>query len=259
MKKNGILLTRCMAIGSLLVAMAILPGAGGAHEAYQAITPGYDRALQLLDKTENAAKPAGSRRCPDGRWTYLQKKREYGRFLDNYVAEKKMEFEKDEYLAYPPGYISSYSNCAVALLGIVIEEVSGVEFKTYVQNNICRPLGMMTSNFSLRDYMPPMLAKSYDSAGAESPFLCIRDEPAGSFISNTLEMSLFMRMILNGGKLFGRQILQPSTLEQMFVPQDIDIEVDFPNEHGAKWGLSWLLSSPALSYGGVLASSWLFI
>ncbi|XPS83601.1 beta-lactamase domain protein [Desulfosarcina variabilis str. Montpellier] len=156
----------------------------------------------------------------------------------------------EEYLAYPPGYISTYSNCAVALLGIVIEEVSGVEFKTYIQNNICRPLGMATSNFSLRDYMVPMLAKSYDSAGVESPFLYIRDEPAGSFISNALEMSLFMRMILNGGKLFGRRILEQATLEQMFVQQNGNVELDFPDDHGFKWGLSWVLSWPSLAYAG---------
>lgn len=161
-----------------------------------------------------------------------------------------VDYFKDEYLAYPPGYISTYSNCAVALLGIVIEEVSGVEFKTYIQNNICEPLSMITSNFSLRDYMIPMLAKSYDGEGAESPFLYIRNEPAGSFISNTLEMSLFMRMILDGGKLFGRRILKQSTLEQMFVQQNGNIELDFPHDHGPKWGLSWMLACPALAYAG---------
>ena len=161
-----------------------------------------------------------------------------------------VEFLKKEYLAYPPGYISSYSNSAVALLGIVIEEVSGMEFKTYIQNNICRPLGMLTANFSLRDYMIPMLAKSYDSMGVESPFLYIRDEPAGSFISNALEMSLFMRMILNGGKLFGRRILKQSTLKQMFVRQNDNVELDFPHDHGEKWGLSWVLYHAPLSYAG---------
>lgn len=363
-----------MVIGVLLVTMAFLPGAVPADEAYQAWTPRYHRALQLLSKAESVTKTK-SRRCLDDGRSYLQKKLEYDQFLDSYIADKKKEFEvegisisviskydllflkgygyadketqtavtpfslfgigsvsklftgiaimqlveqgridldaplenyipdfgykthfpaagpitvrtlmthqsgivgdiikgwcsatgpehhfrelvdilKDEYLAYPPGYISTYSNCAVALLGIVIEEVSGVEFETYVQKNICRPLGMIASNFSLRDYMTPILAKSYDSAGAESPFLYIRDEPAGSFISNTLEMSLFMRMILNGGILFGRRILQQSTLEQMFVPQNSGIELDFPNDHGPQWGLSWVLSCPSLYYAGKYA------
>jgi CubicO group peptidase (beta-lactamase class C family) len=371
MNKYGKLSTLWMVIGALLATMAIFPGAGLGDEAVQALSPGDSHALQLLSKSEGAAKTRAGRRL-DERLAYLRKKHAYRRFLDNYIAEKRMAFEdeglsisvisendllflkgygyadketltpatpltlfcvgsvsklftgiavmqlveqgridldapletyipdfgykthfpdagpitvrtlmthqsgivgdivkgwcsvsgpdhhfrelvdvlRDEYLAYPPGYISTYSNCAVALLGIVIEEVSGVEFKTYVQNHICRPLGMLTSNFSLRDYMHPMLAKSYDSTGARSPFLYIRDEPAGSFISNTLEMSLFMRMILNGGKLFGRRILRQSTLEQMFVQQNSEIEFDFPKDHGARWGLSWVLSHPVLSYAG---------
>lgn len=159
----------------------------------------------------------------------------------------------DEYVAYPPGYISTYSNSAVGLLGIVIEEVSGIDFKTYVKKNICMPLGMIASNFSLRDYMRSKLAKSYDSEGVESPFIYIRDEPAGSFISNTLEMSLFMRMVLNGGTLFGRQILKQPTLEQMFIPQNSDIALDFPQDHGMKWGLSWGLYHPMLFYAGKYA------
>lgn len=154
-----------------------------------------------------------------------------------------------EYVAYPPRYISSYSNCGVALLAIVIEEVSGIEFETYLKEKICMPLGMVTSNFSFGDAIP-MMAKSYDIEGKEMPFYFIRDEPAGSFISNTFEMSLFMRMILNGGKLFGRRILKKSTLEQMFVQQNSDIELDFPNDHGTKMGLSWFLTNPTLSYAG---------
>ena len=360
-----------MVIGAFFASIFLLPGAGLADAAPQALAVRYHRALQLLAKGESAAQ-SGSRRCPDDVESYRRKKIEYHQYLDSYITNVKKEFAdegisisviskddllfmkaygyadketrtsatpfslfyigsvsklftgiaimqlveqgridldaplenyipdfgykthfsdaeaitvrtlmthqsglvgdivkgwgsatgpdhhfrelvdvlRDEYLAYPPGYISTYSNCAVALLGIVVEEVSGVEFKTYVRNNICRPIGMIASNFSLRDYMTPMLARSYDGSGAESPYLYIRDEPAGSFISNTLEMSLFMRMILNGGKLFGRRILKQSTLEQMFVQQNGEIELDFPDDYGTKWGLSWMLSYPRLSYAG---------
>jgi CubicO group peptidase (beta-lactamase class C family) len=169
------------------------------------------------------------------------------------VSELKSDFRdlvnlfNDEYVAYPSGYISSYSNSAVSLLGIVIEEVSGIEFSKYVKNNICWPIGMIATNFSLHDFMRPLLADSYNSEGVENPFLYIRDEPAGSLISNSLEMSLFMRMILNGGKLLGQRILKESTLEQMLVQQNSDIELDFPQDHGMKWGLSWALYHPTLS------------
>lgn len=161
-----------------------------------------------------------------------------------------VDFLKEEYLAYPPGYISTYSNCAVSLLGIVIENVSGMAFNDYIQENICKPLGMFASDFSLRADMLPLLAKSYDGEGTEFPFQYIQIKPAGAFISNAKEMSLFMRMILNGGKLSGRQILKTATLKQMFIQQNSNIEFDFPDDHGVKWGLSWVLSNSTLAYAG---------
>jgi CubicO group peptidase (beta-lactamase class C family) len=164
-----------------------------------------------------------------------------------------VDYFNNEYLAYRPGYISTYSNSAVALLGIVIEEVSGIEYKSYVKKNICEPIGMILSDFALPDYMRLFLSKTYDSEGVESPFIYLRDEPSGSFISNTIEMSLFMRMILNGGRLFGQQILKQSSLEQMFIIQNNHIELDFPQEHGDKWGLSWQLYYPKLFYAGKYA------
>jgi CubicO group peptidase (beta-lactamase class C family) len=165
----------------------------------------------------------------------------------NNEYRKVVDLFNQEYVAYPPGYISSYSNSAISLLGIVIEEVSGVEFDEYVKNNILRTIGMFASGFSLQDDMRPMLAKSYDSDGIETPFRYIRDKPAGSLITNSLEMSLFMRMILNRGELFGQRILSESTLEKMYVQQNKNIELDFPQDHGAKWGLSWMLHHPKLS------------
>jgi CubicO group peptidase (beta-lactamase class C family) len=178
-----------------------------------------------------------------------------GDIFSGWLSTKEMNNEyrnivdllNEEYVAYPSGYISSYSNSAVSLLGVVIEEVSGFEFDEYIKKNILLPIGMYASDFSLQDYMHPMLARSYDSEGVETPFQYIRDKPAGSLITNSLEMSLFMRMILNGGELFGQRIISESFLKQMFVQQNKDIELDFPNDQGAKWGLSWGLYHPKLS------------
>jgi CubicO group peptidase (beta-lactamase class C family) len=164
-----------------------------------------------------------------------------------YENSEVVNLINDEYVAYPTGYISSYSNIAVSLLGIIIEEVSGVGFEEYIKDNIFRPIGMFVSDFSMQFYMHPILAKSYDHEGVAEPFLYVRDKPAASLISNSLEMSLFMRMILNGGELFGQRIVKESTLEQMFVQQNKNIELDFPQDHGDKWGLSWVLNHPILS------------
>ena len=42
---------------------------------------------------------------------------------------------KDEYLAYPPDYVYSYSNLGVTLLGGVIERVSGKDYASYMDES----------------------------------------------------------------------------------------------------------------------------
>lgn len=48
-----------------------------------------------------------------------------------------------------PGQVVSYQNDAYALLGAVIEEVSGTPYDTFVVENILAPLGMSRSTFSV--------------------------------------------------------------------------------------------------------------
>ncbi|MBN1982876.1 MAG: beta-lactamase family protein [Chitinivibrionales bacterium] len=155
-----------------------------------------------------------------------------------------------EYLAYPPEYISSYSNSGVALLGLVIERVSGMAFRRYIKKNILNPCGMTFSNFSRRPYMEPYFSKSYNADSSENPYWYIRDIAAGDLISNAPEMARFISMILHQGSIFNNRILRKSSLAAMFTQQNSHVSLDFPNDHGTRWGLSWILNNEALDYAG---------
>lgn len=48
-----------------------------------------------------------------------------------------------------PGHSFSYSNDGYALLGMIIERVSGLSYENYIENNIFQPLGMKNSFFHL--------------------------------------------------------------------------------------------------------------
>ncbi len=59
-----------------------------------------------------------------------------------------------EYLAatfvartYPPGEVYSYSSCGYDLAALIVEEVSGVPFDQYIDQNIFKPLGMTHSRY----------------------------------------------------------------------------------------------------------------
>lgn len=156
-----------------------------------------------------------------------------------------------EYLAYPPGTISSYSNSGFALLAIVIENVTGMPFREYVKRRILNPCGMFLSNFSLRPSMDSLMTKGYDANGDEIPFVYVRDVAAADLISNGCEMARFMQMILNRGTFGHHRILRQSTLNAMFAQQNRSIPLDFPDDHGSRWGLSWVRDNKLLDFAGL--------
>ncbi len=93
---------------------------------------------------------------------------------------------KDEYTAYPPNYIFSYSNLAVTILGPVIEKVTDRDFVSYMDDALLRPMNMTHSSFAPGPDLKPFLSKGYRD-GKEIEEAGLRDVPAGALQSNVLE------------------------------------------------------------------------
>jgi CubicO group peptidase (beta-lactamase class C family) len=121
----------------------------------------------------------------------------------------------------PPGTRVAYSNWATALAGLVVANVSGEDFNSYVENHIFKPLGMTHSTF--REPLPaelePHMANAYKyEAGkyVELPYEIITNfGPAGASAVSAPDMANFARALLNGGEYNGARILKPETLQQM--------------------------------------------
>jgi len=124
----------------------------------------------------------------------------------------------------PPGAQTAYSNYATALTGLIIENVSGLPFNDYVQQNIFDPLGMTNSSFvePLPSNLAEHMAKSYKTEKGgfvEKPFEIIANfGPAGAQSATSTDMVRFAQAILNGGELDGTRILREETVEQMLTP-----------------------------------------
>lgn len=154
-----------------------------------------------------------------------------------------LEDIKDEYVAYPPNYITAYSNLAVDLLGVLVERVSGQKFNAYVTEHILEPLEMNHSSFELREEMKPFLSKGYRNYKPVVDDICQNMQPAGSLHSSVNEMSNFMRMVLKNGTYQDRNILRKATLDAMFTPQPhlpLDLEGNGLSATGSI-GLNWFL------------------
>ena len=121
----------------------------------------------------------------------------------------------------PAGSLSSYSNYGTALAGLIVEEVSGVPFAEFVEQNILRPLGMEHSTF--REPLPaelaPDMAVGYQwKKGRFEPgkFELIGNYgPAGSLSATATDMAKFMIAHLQLGRLGETRILKEETARRM--------------------------------------------
>jgi CubicO group peptidase (beta-lactamase class C family) len=151
---------------------------------------------------------------------------------------------KDEYVAWPPNTVFSYSNLGVSLLGAAIGEVSGDCYSGYMNRYLLHPLGMVHSEFAAR-----IPGKAYRK-GEEVEAIPLRDLPSGGLISSAGDMTHFLQMVFADGKFDGRQILRPESLREMFKVQNSDVPLDFD----FKMGLGWMLSGVDVPRAGTVAS-----
>jgi CubicO group peptidase (beta-lactamase class C family) len=145
---------------------------------------------------------------------------------------------KEEYTAYPPDYVFSYSSVGMTILGNIIERVGAVPFAEYMENQLFQPMGMKNSSFSSNPSASPLMSKSYVN-GKEIPDTPLRDIPMGGMNSSAHDLGSFLSMQFAEGKSNGRIILQPNSVAEMLKPQNTDVILD----RDLRVGLGWFLSA----------------
>lgn len=126
-----------------------------------------------------------------------------------------------------PGTEFSYSNDAYALLGAIIERISGKPYELYVQENILEPAGMHHSGFQLEDLEYEDIAVLYDTQQKDDEEMIVRsnnplDAPAmraAGFLKSTVnDMLQFAEIIRNDGMVGDMRILSPESVASMTTP-----------------------------------------
>ena len=118
----------------------------------------------------------------------------------------------------PPGRVVSYSNYGIALLGAVVEDVTGRPFEVAVAENVLRPLGMARSSFRPDAALRADLATGYERRGSALvpiPYDSLHVAPAGALCATGLDMARFLRAQLRGGAVDGVRVLRPETVAAM--------------------------------------------
>jgi CubicO group peptidase (beta-lactamase class C family) len=169
-----------------------------------------------------------------------------GDWLDRMFATNPLPYTEhvkviqNEYVAYKPNTILSYSNLAMTLLGDSIEKVSGMTYKKYVSKVLLSPLGMKDADLKMALYGADA-SKSYKE-GKEVNEYAIGEVPAGALNTSVVELAHLAMMINANGMYNNHRVLKSSTLKEMFRVQNKDVALDV----GQKIGLGYFIDNKLL-------------
>jgi len=147
----------------------------------------------------------------------------------------------------PPLARVEYSNMAFTLVAYLVQKISGVPYKQYMQEHIFTPLEMTTTAFEPTPEMGERLSVPYvvdEKTGAQTATVRVKASvwPAGIVYGTVLNQANWLITNLNGGKFKDKQIISQPTLDQMFTRQYDQfkggIEGIWGNET-AGFGLTW--------------------
>jgi CubicO group peptidase (beta-lactamase class C family) len=133
-----------------------------------------------------------------------------------------------------PGKLMAYSNYSTALAGAIVAQVSGMEYESYVEQNILTPLGLTHTTFreqyapteGLPQPMPAELAahvaqniEARDGGWQALPHEHIVSmAPAGAAVSTAEDMARYMIALLDPQRLEAAGVLKAETAAQLREP-----------------------------------------
>ena len=146
-----------------------------------------------------------------------------------------------------PGTKWRYSGGGYTLLQLVIEEVSGEPFESYMTRAVFRPLGMNRSRYSVGTGVSNVAA-FFGEDGSVATHYRFTSLAATSLYTSALDLTRFVTAHVHGpssGEPPGRGVLTPATLELMRRPH--------ASQFGAEiWGLGTMLYAPNEADGFII-------
>jgi CubicO group peptidase (beta-lactamase class C family) len=144
-------------------------------------------------------------------------------FLEEYLASGGLYYdETTNFCSWEPGTSWKYSNVGVALVGYLVEIISGINFTMYTENFLFSPLGMDESGWYLRDLDESHIAMPYHWNGVDyEPYGHIGwvDVPAGDLRTSSPQLINFLTMFISNGSFNSQEILNSATVSMMLTPQ----------------------------------------
>jgi CubicO group peptidase (beta-lactamase class C family) len=199
-------------------------------------------------------------------------------YLNQYLTPGGEFYNNDlNFTDYAPGTSFSYSNVGAALVGFLVEEISGQLFNEYSNENIFEPFGMDNAYWflseieNLNQVAPPheLVEGSNDSLAVLENY-GYSDFPAGQLRTTSNNLAKFMCAFINNGMYNGIKILNPETISLMKTIHYPDAAYDqgliwyyknlngrtlFGHSGSDKGSVTEMFTSPSDNFGVVLLSN----
>jgi CubicO group peptidase (beta-lactamase class C family) len=173
--------------------------------------------LDLMTHTSGLGESGGGRRSPVS--------------PPNSLAEQVATAASRATLLFQPGSAWNYSNFGMAVLGRIIEVVSGKPYDQFMAEKIFKPLGMRDTFFDVPRDKAGRVATVYAYEGGKLTPLVRRTRaganipsPDSGLLSTAGDLARFNQMMLNKGVLNGKRVLSAAAVEVMTTSQTDDLK-----------------------------------
>ena len=178
--------------------------------------------------------------------------------LDTLTLKDQVLSFAAEPLMFQPGTSYSYSNEGIDTAARIIEVVTGMSYKMFIQQRLFWPLGMKDTTFWPNSEQLTRLAETYKLDPKTKDLVKVPisqltyplDDrrhrfpmPAGGLFSTAADVSTFCRMILNGGTLKGIRYISPASLRAMTTVQNGGMDKQ-------NYGFGWGITKNGFGHGG---------
>ncbi|MGH9776903.1 MAG: serine hydrolase [Candidatus Acidiferrales bacterium] len=165
--------------------------------------------------------------------------------------------------------VYQYQNLMFMTAGYLAERLTGKKWEEVTRERLLAPLGMTRSNFSvLESEKDADFAQPYQKAKEELkrvPFRVIDEMgPAGSINSSAEEMSRYLLMHMNKGKVGEKQMVSSANLTQMHTPQMVSGGAPpWPEQGYASYGMGLQVTAyrgnVLVNHGGAIDGFWAYL
>lgn len=126
-------------------------------------------------------------------------------------------YNTGKYSRWNPGKFMSYSNWGAAYIAEALENKIGDTYEEYVKNQILRPLKMTNADFFLSERVKKNIATGYSGyyEFEPKPYEHILERASGALNASAFELSHFLGMLLNEGRLNDTEILRSESIDLM--------------------------------------------